>query len=359
MGEASVLHVDGSQGEGGGQILRTALSLSVLLGRSVQFENIRAARPKPGLRPQHLVAVRAAARISDAELQGDRVGSQTLLFAPQRPPLPGDYTFDVGATEAGGSAGATSLVFQTLLLPLSWAPAPSELTLVGGTHVPWSPPAHYLAHVFLPMVARLGLSADLSVERWGWYPKGGGVVHVTVNPREEPAESLLQLDKRGKLVRIWGFSAVSNLPEHIIERQKRSAAEVLRKAGLKADIEEFSAPSIGQGTALFLVAEYEQAIAGFVALGALRKPAEKVGEEAAKALVKFHRSKAAVEPHLADQLLPAIAACNAEASFTTSELTPHLTTNAWVIEQFFGPLIDIQPLDKGAQVFVRRRREHV
>jgi RNA 3'-terminal phosphate cyclase (ATP) len=359
MGEASVLHIDGSHGEGGGQILRTALSLSVLLGRTVHFENIRAARPKPGLRPQHLVAVRAAAQISGAQVEGDGIGSRTLLFAPQRPPIPGDYTFDVGATEAGGSAGATSLVFQTLFVPLSFAPAPSELTLIGGTHVPWSPPAHYLAHAFLPMASRLGLFADLSVERWGWYPKGGGIVHVTVNPHEDRVESTLQLDKRGKLVRIWGFSAASNLPEHIIQRQKSSAAEVLRKAGLKADIEEFSAPSIGQGTAVFLVAEYEQTVAGFGALGALRKPAEKVGEEAAKALVKFHRSKAAVEPHLADQLLPAIAACDAEASFTTSELTPHLSTNAWVIEQFLGPIIEIQPLDKGARVVVHRRREHV
>ena len=273
-----VLRLDGAHGEGGGQILRTALSLSVWLGRPFRMERIRAKRPRPGLRPQHLVATRAAAHVSDALLEGDAVGSQSLLFAPRLPARGGNFSFDVGTTEAGGSAGSVSLVFQALFPPLSMADAPSQVSLTGGTHVMWSPPVHYLAHVFLPAVAKLGFRAELVVETWGWYPKGGGVVRAQILPRDplDGQSPVLDLHRRGRLVRIWGISAASNLPHHVIQRQKREAQEVLRKAGLKAEIEEMDAPSPGPGTVVFLVAEYEQALAGFTAYGALRKPAEKV-----------------------------------------------------------------------------------
>jgi RNA 3'-terminal phosphate cyclase (ATP) len=225
----------------------------------------------------------------------------------------------------------------------------------------WSPPVHYLAHVLLPTVTKLGFRADLVVETWGWYPKGGGVVRAQILPRDPPdgQSPVLDLNRRGRLVRIWGISAASNLPHHVIQRQKREAQEVLRKAGLKAEIEEIDAPSPGPGTVVFLVAEYEQALAGFTAYGALRKPAEKVAREAARHLVKFHRSKAAIEPHLADQLLLPIVMAGAEASFTVSEATSHLTTNAWVIEQFLGALVEIRPEEGGARVQVHRRGQHV
>ncbi len=353
-----LLHIDGSFGEGGGQILRTALSLAVVLGRPFRMFRIRAGRPKPGLRPQHLVAVRAAAAICDAALEGDRVGSQELLFAPQRKPTGGDYTFDVGATEAGGSAGAVSLVFQTLFLPLSLVDTPSRLTLVGGTHVPWSPPFHYLAHVYRPAAAALGYEADLALERWGWYPKGGGVMRAQIRPRRNPshgenAEQALDWTRRGRLTRIWGISAASNLPEHIVQRQKAQALETLRKAGLRAEIEEAEAPATGFGTVVFLVAEYERGIGGFTAYGALRKPAERVAEEAARELIGFHRTKAAVDAHLADQLLLPVVLCGADVAFTTPQATDHLRTNAWAIEQFLGPRVEIQPHPTGVWVRVR------
>lgn len=356
-----ILRLDGAYGEGGGQILRTALSLSVWLGRAFRMERIRAKRPRPGLRPQHLVAARAAAQVSDALLEGDAVGSQSLLFAPRSPARGGNFSFDVGATEAGGSAGSVSLVLQTVLPPLSMADAPSQVTVTGGTHVMWSPPVHYLAHVFLPTVAKLGFRAELVVETWGWYPKGGGVVRARILPWDPPEGKapVLDLNRRGRLARIWGISAASNLPNHVVQRQKRQAEETLRKAGLRAEIEEIDAPSPGPGTVVFLVAEYAQALAGFTAYGALRKPAEKVAREAARQLVKFHRSKAAIEPHLADQLLLPIVMSGAEASFTISEATAHLTTNAWVIEQFLGALVEIRPKEGGTRVIVNRRGQHV
>lgn len=355
--QADILQIDGSYGEGGGQILRTALALSVALGRPFRMFRVRAGRPKPGLRPQHLVAARAAAAISGAAVEGDRVGSQDLLFAPRRGPVGGDYAFDVGATEAGGSAGAVSLVFQTLLLPLALAEAPSRLTLVGGTHVPWSPPFHYLAHVYLPAIAALGYRAGLALERWGWYPKGGGVVRASIQPRDSAAEDAPHLDwtRRGRVTRVWGISAASNLPEHIVQRQKAQALETLRKAGLRAEIQEAEAPATGFGTVVFLVAEYERGVGGFTAYGALRKPAERVAEEAARDLIRFHETKAAVDAHLADQLLLPAVLAGVDVAFTTPQATKHLCTNAWTIEQFLGPRVEIEPHPTGALVRVRGR----
>ncbi len=352
-GANDIVQLDGSHGEGGGQILRTALSLAVALGRPFRISRIRAGRAKPGLRPQHLVAVRAAAAISGATVEGDHIGSQDLLFAPGHKPRAGEFTFDVGATEAGGSAGAVSLVFQALFLPLSLAEGACRLTLVGGTHVPWSPPFHYLAHVYLPAVAALGYEADLALERWGWYPKGGGVVRAEVRPRARNAAQPVDWTRRGRIVRVWGISAASNLPEHIVQRQKAQAVETLRKAGLRAAIEEVEGPAAGFGTVVFLVAQYERGIGGFTAYGALRKPAERVAEEAARDLVRFHQTRAAVDAHLADQLLLPAVMAGEDVAFTTPEATEHLRANAWVIEQFLGPRVAIEPHATGALVRVR------
>ena len=172
-----MLSLDGSYGEGGGQVLRTALSLAALTGVPVRIEGIRARRPKPGLRPQHLTAVQAVARVSQAEVTGARLGSQVLTFKP-RAPQGGHYCFDVAETT--GSAGAVTLVAQALLPPLLQAAVPATVILKGGTHVPWSPPAHYLSHVFLPALAAMGAEVEMTLERWGWYPRGGGEVRLSL-----------------------------------------------------------------------------------------------------------------------------------------------------------------------------------
>jgi len=211
--------------------------------------------------------------------------------------------------------------------------------------------------VFLPSVARLGLRADLQLEQWGWYPKGGGIVRARIWPRQASpaAEAWGETgSRRGRVLRVWGISAASNLPAHVAQRQKAQSQEGLRKAGLRAEMEEVAAPASGIGTVVFLTAEYENGIGGFTAYGALRKPAEKVADEAVRDLVKFHASKAMVDSHLADQLLLPIVMCGAEASFTTPQVTEHLTTNAWAIEQFLGPLVEIQPRERDTLVVVRR-----
>jgi RNA 3'-terminal phosphate cyclase (ATP) len=345
---ADVVTLDGSHGEGGGQILRTALALSTLTGTPVRIVHIRAGREQPGLRPQHLAAVRALGTICGANIQGGALDSRALLFEPTTTPQAGSYRFDVARISAeagrGGSAGAVTLLFQSLLPALALATGDSQLTLIGGTHVRWSPPYHYLAEVYMPMVERLGLRARLELGRWGWYPQGGGeiVAHITgLGPTPQTLEPLTLLE-RGKLEEVWGISAASRLPDHIIQRQKDQAIARLRARHIKAEIDAIQAPSVGPGTVLFLLAQYEHLAAGFVGYGRLRYPAEKVADDAADAFEQHLTSKQALDPHLADQIILPLALVPGTSSFTTSQITRHLLTVGWVVEQMLPRRVIIE-----------------
>ncbi|HEY63903.1 MAG TPA: RNA 3'-terminal phosphate cyclase [Caldilineae bacterium] len=333
-----MLTIDGAHGEGGGQILRTALSLAAVLQRPVRIERIRAERPKPGLRPQHLTAVRAIAAICGATLAGDQVGSSELIFTPGHVPRPGDYTFDVSQTAGTGSAGAVSLILQTVLIPLALAEGPSRLVLRGGTHVPWSPPFHYLAHVYLPSLARMGVTVEMRLERWGWYPRGGGevVVHLPGHARLCPWE----FTRRGELCRVWGISAASRLPAHVRQRQAQQARARLRDAGVTVEMSEIDAPSVGPGTCVFLCAEHEEIAAGFAAYGRRGLPAEQVADAAVDAFLAYESREGAADPYLADQLVLPLALVG--GALTTTEVTRHLVTNIWVAEQFLGPRFTLE-----------------
>ncbi len=322
-----MIEIDGSYGEGGGQILRTALAFSVILKLPILMRNIRAGRKNPGLGHQHLAAVNAAARISGAEAEGNSLGSQTLRFIP-KDICPGEYQFDVG------TAGSVTLLLQALLLPLCLARSTSSLTLVGGTHVPWSPPFHYLSEVLFPTVKTMGISVDAAIQRWGWYPRGGGMIRVKINPCSE-IRPITLLD-RGSARTIRAMSAISGLPKHVTERQRDRTLKRIKKE-LNKDIETevlYDAPADGQGSFLFLVAEYERSIAGFSSLGARGKPAEQVADEAIDSLRNYVASDGCVDPHLADQLVPFVALAEGNSSFTTARMTEHLFTNVWVIGHF-------------------------
>jgi len=336
-----MLSIDGSYGEGGGQVVRTSLALSAITGQPVRLTHIRAGRRKPGLRPQHLTAVRAAAKITDAKVDGARLDSQEVVFEPQSTPKAGTYTFDVAQAAKGGSAGATSLVLQTVLLPLALAEGTSLLTLRGGSHVAWSPPFDYIKRIYLPTLARMGIKAKANIKRWGWYPLGGGEVTITIEGQDGIPQDI-DLSQRGDLLRVRGLSASSNLPKHIRTRQERAALQVLRSNGVNARIEVRDAPSKGRGTVVFLWAEFENVAAGFTSLGEKGKPAEQVAEEAALDLIEFVEGKAALDRHLADQLVLPMALAAGPSCFTTETVTQHLLTNAWVVNQFFPGRVRVE-----------------
>jgi RNA 3'-terminal phosphate cyclase (ATP) len=327
--DPDMVHIDGSFGEGGGQILRTSLALSCVLGKPVMIANIRKTRKNPGLQPQHLTAVLAAVSIAGAEVEGAELSSTSLSFWPNRT-LGGTYRFDVA--EKRGSAGSTSLVLQTILLPLCLADQASVVFVNGGTHVPWSPSFHYLQSIVAPLLFRLGLPVELFITSWGWYPMGGGQVSARITPARTLTP--FKLTERGRLLRITGISAISNLPYHIATRQRSRALAVLSSQGIDASIEVLSAPSPGKGSFLFLAAEFEHCSAGFGSLGAIGKRAEEVADEACKELLSYLRTKGALDPYLADQIVLWLAFCQGASEFTTSRVTRHLLTNLWVVRQF-------------------------
>lgn len=323
-----MIEIDGSHGEGGGQMLRTALSLSCITGRPFRIRNIRRNRNKPGLMRQHLVAVQAAARIAAAEVSGGELGSTELVFLPVRVSS-GRYNFDIG------TAGSAPLVLQTLIPPLLASGGASQVTVVGGTHVPFSPSWHYLEEVFGPTLERLGARIEFVIEACGFYPKGGGKVRCRIQPA--PSLSPLMAQERGRLLYIKGSSAVGNLPRGIAERQAQAAraclqAELGKEVPIDIDVSEVTI--FGQGTFIFLKAQYEHAVAGFTALGERGKPAERVGEEAARELLEHHASGMPVDPHLADQLVLYLAQAQGHSEYATSRITNHLETNLMVTGLF-------------------------
>jgi RNA 3'-phosphate cyclase len=331
-----MLTIDGSRGEGGGQILRSSLALSLLTGRAFRIVRIRAGRPRPGLQPQHLQSVLAAAAVGGARVEGAAPGSREVEFEPG-PAAAGEYRFDVG------TAGSVSLVLQTVFVPLALAGAESRLTLIGGTHVPWSPTFEYLREAWLPAMRAIGFDADVELELAGFYPKGGGRVTARIRPAARPAP--LRLTERGPLRRIRGMSRVANLPESVAERQRGGAVERLGERGIAASVEVSvePMPSRFKGTSILLTAEFEGARLTATAIGRLGRPAEEVGREAADALAdQIASDGGAVDRHMADQILLPLAFAGGESEFRTCEATAHLRTNAHVLDAFLGDVVRIE-----------------
>jgi RNA 3'-terminal phosphate cyclase (ATP) len=322
----SPLNIDGSHGEGGGQIVRTALALSAILRRPVDIQHIRAGRKKPGLRPQHMAAVKAVSLTTMARTEGACLGSTRLLFEPKTLQN-GTFELDVG------TAGATGLVLQAMMPGLFFANGPSEVVIKGGTHVPWSPCFHYLQAVFLHALKEMNGVASLEIGRWGWYPKGGGRLVAKVS--SSAGFRRIKRMEPGALEALSVLSAVSNLPAGIGKRQKD---QVLRRLAAKgygpSNATVIKAPSPAKGTMVFLTARFKNGRAGFTALGARGKPAEMVGDEAASKCLDFIATGACVDCHLADQLVLYMALAKGRSMLTSQAVTRHLLTNIRVIEQF-------------------------
>ncbi len=346
------LLIDGSHGEGGGQILRTALSLSAITGRALRIERIRANRRNPGLAAQHVTAVRAAAALCDARVSGDALASQQLDFTPRAPVSAGDYAFDVALAREGGSAGAVTLVLQTVLLPLALAAGQSEVIVRGGTHLPQSPPADYLCDVWLPMLNRLGVGAEMTLEAWGWFPVGQGQIRAAIHGLSASAGRLAPLDllAPGALCRVRGRAVAANLPAHIPQRMADRATAMLQSLGVAREIRAERVRAACPGAGIFLTAEYENVAAGFGCLGAVGKPSEIVAEEAVTLLLRHHESRAALDRHLGDQLLLPLCFARAPSRFSMEAITRHLETNLWVIEQFGIGRVQVNRADNGGGI---------
>jgi len=326
------IQIDGRYGEGGGQILRTALTLSAIFKVPVHINHIRGNRKKPGLRPQHLVAVNALATITGAKLHGAKIESNELVFEPGEI-RGGNYSFHIG------TAGSTGLVLQTIIPVLLFGKIPSQIQITGGTHVPWSPSFHYIKAVFLPAIKNMGAGISLEIDKWGWYPKGGGKIRALIKNTKGLKEILLS--NRGTLINLHILSAVSNLPLSIAERQRDQALKRIEYLGLNPTISIENAPSPGQGTALFLAAQFEGSIVGFTSLGKRGKPAEEVANDACNEFIKFLDSKGIIDIHLSDQLVLYMALAKGRSTLITESITEHLLTNIWVIEQFLPVKFDL------------------
>jgi len=326
------IYIDGSQGEGGGQILRTSLALAALLRQPVHIDNIRANRSQPGLKTQHLAGVLALAEITDAEVKGAAKHSTSLAFTP-RTIKGGRYRFEIS------TAGAACMLFGAVLPALLFAPQPSEVTITGGTHVPFSPPFHYLDKVFLPGLRKIGGEADLELVRWGFYPKGGGEIRARVKPCRRL--QAVQLAKRGKLENLQLAACSANLPEHIARREIGHVEMSLEPYRDLLFSEALACQAYSPGNFIFLQADYEHAAAGFSALGRRGKPAEEVAQDACRAFRDFEKTEATVDSHLADQLILYLALAHGNSLFIAEKVTGHLTTNITIIRKFLSAKIDL------------------
>lgn len=332
------IQIDGAQGEGGGQVLRTSLTLSMLTKKPVEIINVRAKRRKPGLLRQHLTCVRAAKAICNGKVEGDELGSSRVLFTPSDVKA-GEYHFAIS------TAGSTSLVCQTILLPLAFALGQSKVTFEGGTHNGLSPSVSFLQWSFLPVLAQMGLQTKMQLDKFGFNPAGGGRWQLTIDPiaRLQPFD--LSQKREGDLDLASCGSAtsiISKLPESIAERELKTVVKTLGADDLATEV--MSVESAGPGNMLMIRLNHGSYSSQFEKVGEYGTSAERVAKRTAGRLRKFVQSKANVEENLADQLmLPLLLA--GKGGFITTEPSLHTTTNIAVIQQITGIAIKTEQLN--------------
>jgi len=322
------LHIDGSYGEGGGQILRTAVAFSVLTKKPVEITNIRANRSNPGIKPQHYAAIKILGELCNAETSGLNIGSSSLTFSPGEI-IGGEYNFDIG------TAGSIMLVFQACILCSVKTKTPITIRVIGGTDVKWSPSWDYFKHVFLPLMKKMRLPVSAHLIRRGYYPKGGGEVALTIQPCKDVQP--LHLDKKQEFTTVEGIINIANLPEHVSKRMKHAAMKTLLKKNLETTLKIEKATSLSTGTGMTVWTQTRSAILGATVLGERGLPAEKIGEKAATELIREIESGATLDTHAFDQILPYMALIrdNKQSSCIVKEISSHAQTNMWLIRQFF------------------------
>lgn len=337
--------IDGSEGEGGGQVVRNSCALSLVTGQPFRITNVRGGREKPGLMRQHLTAVEAACAIGGAECEGASVGSTEIAFTPDRV-TPGEYRFAVG------TAGSTGLVLQTVLMPLLLADAPSHLVLEGGTHNMMAPPFEFLERVFLPIINRMGPKICVRLMRHGFFPRGGGRIEVDIVPG-----TLAPIDcvERGTLRSVSATALFAALPFNIAEREIATARKLLSDWPDEAFSVRQLPEEQGPGNALMLQAVFEHAAEIVTGFGKLGVSAESLAKTAAHRMAGFLASDACAGPYLADQLLLPFALAGG-GSFTTVKPSQHALTARDIIERFTGQRWVFEQQSNGCHL-VRRKRE--
>ena len=336
-----VIIIDGSEGEGGGQVLRTSLSLSAITGTPVRFENVRGRRKKPGLLRQHLTAFRAAAEICEARMEGAELGSSEIAFHPGKI-KGGDYEFSIG------SAGATNLVAQTLLPILAHADSPSNVKITGGTHNQWAPTFDFLDQAFLPQFRKMGGRASAELDAYGFYPAGGGAIRLAVKPMVE-TQSLF-LEDRGARLGERVVVVIANLNQGIANRELKTLLKAFNLGPEQGEIIHAEGP--GPGNVLTLFLEHENVTEVFIGLGEHGLRAESVAKKVVAQAQKYIPAKdglgtvqTAVGEHLADQLLLPMALMGG-GSFTATDITQHTRTNIDIIKMFLDVEITMVQLGR-------------
>jgi len=326
--------IDGSYGEGGGQIVRTAVALSVLTKQPIEITDIRAQRPIPGLRPQHFTALSCIKTLCDAEVEGLSVNSRNLTFHPHDIKA-GTYSFDIG------TAGSMVLVFQACLLSASHLKEPLVLRLRGGTDVRWAPSWDYFAHVYLPLISKIGINTKAQLVKRGYYPTGGGEAVLQMQPRETFAP--FRGDEPQNFSDITGIIHSANLPEHIATRMKHAAIKTAMRHNLRSTIHIETAPSSSSGTGITLWSTSGSSILGSTVLGEKGISAESIGEMATYQLIKEITCGATIDHYAIDQVLPYFVLASKGSSCLTRDMSNHTKTNMWLIKQFFNVDFEITP----------------
>jgi len=341
-----VLEIDGSYGEGGGQILRNAVAFSTIIGKPIKITNIRANRPNPGIKAQHYVAIKSIKEISNAETENLEIGSSKLTF------IPGDFKggnhkFDIG------TAGSITLVFQALILACLKTNVEINIRLNGGSDVKWAPTWDYFQHVFIPIIKNIGVSVDTKLIKRGYYPKGGGEAEITIYPFSNIKP--LKLDKKIEFSIVKGIVNIGQLPNNISKRIKQSAIKTLLKSNLQSDIEVEENSTLSPGTGITLWTESNNVILGSSVLGERGITSEEIGKNVAKNLLGEIESNSTLDIYAFDQLLPYMSISKGVSSCTIKKISNHAQTNMWLIKQFLDTNFQVKHKENNIKIFVNKQ----
>ena len=345
-----MIEIDGSYGEGGGQILRNTIALSTITKKPVKITNIRANRPNPGIKAQHYVAIKSIQKLCDAEVEGLEIGSSKITFYPGEI-KGGRYRFDIG------TAGSITLVFQACILASVQTKKPIKITLTGGTDVKWSPAWDYFEHVFLPLLHKTGVDVKPHLVKRGYYPKGGGEAEIEIKPIETIKP--LKLSDHQVFSEVKGIVHIGSLPENISTRIKHTVIKTLLKKAFMTSIKIDKSKTLSPGTGVTLWAESKDTILGVAVLGEKGVTSEEVGEKAVLNIIREIESGATLDVYAFDQLLPyMVLACkNGVSSCKIRELSNHASTNMWLLQQFFD--VDFEALQNETNIHIKIRRKHL